>query len=66
MIKKLIKKLTTRQELADIIGLHRKTMWKDITEAHLDVPQRKRLGNDAVKKILDFYGIEEGEDKDKT
>ena len=66
MIKKLIKKLITRQELADIIGLHRKTIWKDITEAHLDIPQRKRLGNEDVKKILDFYGVEDDADKDNT
>ena len=54
-----MKKLITRQEVADIVGLHRKTVWKDITEAHIDIPKRKRLNNEQVKRILDFYGIEE-------
>ncbi len=54
-----MKKLITRQEIADIIGLHRKTIWKDLSESDLDIPQRKRLNNSDVKKILHFYGVEE-------
>ena len=56
-----MKKLITRQELADRLGLHRKTIWKDIKEAGIDIPKRKRLNSVDVKKILDFYGIEEDE-----
>lgn len=52
-VKKHPEEGITRCEMAEMLGIKYKTLWKKIRELEIDVPQRSRLYKKHQQRIID-------------